>query len=164
MKDLKTSIVYKLKPSIRSKIFNYKEFTSSIDVYNNADVFPCKCNDSYFLNSDHGHIVTGDLRIVGNGKLRKLFVKGPNYREPSIIDFEKAEESITTGINEFIAKSSSKYKIHEREFSEWKQTFLKKINENIFLLQQKIKIRYKSKTLLDSNAKNVLDELKTRFV
>ena len=122
MKDLNPAVVYKLKPSIRSKIFNYKEFTINMDVYNNVDAYPCHCNGSSFVDSDHGHVVTGDLRIVDNNKLRKLFVKGPKYREPSVIDFNKARECITAGINGFVSTSSEKYKVHEREFSEWRQT------------------------------------------
>ena len=30
----------------------------------------------------HGHIVTGDLRVIENKKLRNLICKGPNFREP----------------------------------------------------------------------------------
>ena len=31
------------------------------------------------------HIIPGDLRTVGNSKLRKLLTEGPNYREVTII-------------------------------------------------------------------------------
>ena len=74
MKDMNPVIVYTLKPSIRSKIFNYKEFISNITVFDSVATYPCVCKDSPFVDWHHGHIVTGDLRIIQNNKLRKLFV------------------------------------------------------------------------------------------
>ena len=50
MKDLSPVIVYTLKPSIRSKIFNYKEFTNSIDVFDNVSTYPCSCRDSSYVD------------------------------------------------------------------------------------------------------------------
>ena len=35
---------------------------------------------SEFCDPDHGHITTGDLHVVKNQRLRKLFTKGPNCR------------------------------------------------------------------------------------
>ena len=73
-------ITYKLRSPIASKIFNYNKFVKSIDV-NNAladnTCFPCSCHNSEFKNNFHGHIITGDLRIVQNDKLRNLLRKGP---------------------------------------------------------------------------------------
>ena len=40
------------------------------------------CKNSNFTNQHHGHILTGDLRIIENDKLRKVISKGPNYKEP----------------------------------------------------------------------------------
>ena len=42
----------------------------------------------------HGHIVTGDLRFIENRKLRKLMSKGPNFREPRFLNFNKCAEAI----------------------------------------------------------------------
>ena len=39
------------------------------------------CGASNFIDKDHQHIVTGNLRIKTNNKLKKLFTKIPNYRE-----------------------------------------------------------------------------------
>ena len=36
------------------------------------------------------HIITGDLKIIENEKLRKLLTKGPNYRESRNINYSKA--------------------------------------------------------------------------
>ena len=38
--------------------------------------------DKLFLNSDREHILTSNLQIIKNNKLRKIISKGPKYREP----------------------------------------------------------------------------------
>ena len=84
-------IVMKLDSPIRYKFMNYEETVRSIKLVNDEDVsltinsetnnpFPCSCSESIFCDPHHGHIVTGDLRIVENAKLRKLLSK-VNYRE-----------------------------------------------------------------------------------
>ena len=40
------------------------------------------------------NIVTGDIRIVQNNKLRKLLCKCPKYREPVSINFSNCETEI----------------------------------------------------------------------
>ena len=44
-------------------------------------ILPCKYPSSSFIDKDYRHIVTGDIRIVGNNKLKKLFAKCSKYRE-----------------------------------------------------------------------------------
>ena len=85
---------------ISSKIFNHKQFVESLDInafIQNEAIMPCNCEDSPYKDSEHGHIVTGDLRIVRNNKRRKLITKGPKYREPSSISWNKAKLSIKDG-------------------------------------------------------------------
>ena len=68
--------------SIASKIFNYKKALRNL----NAHVIitnppPCSCSTSPYLYSPVGHIITGNLNIIDNTKLRDLISKGPKYRE-----------------------------------------------------------------------------------
>ena len=58
-----------------------------------------------FLNKERGHILTGNLKIIKNNKLRKLFSKGPKFREPQEIDFDAA--GIVTEIETFIKTLSN---------------------------------------------------------
>ena len=72
-------------------MFNYKETVGQVitkdwlkDTY-----FVCDCASSRFCDSHHGHIVCGDLRIIKNKKLRVLLSKGPSYREPANMNWDK---------------------------------------------------------------------------
>ena len=69
------STVYTLPKTIRSKAFNHKEFIKTLDtkdILDNMNSLPCNWTTSSFTDPNHGHIVTGDIRIVQNNKLRKL--------------------------------------------------------------------------------------------
>ena len=76
----------KLSPPIRSKILNYRETVSSLDVVVDDEVSfvrglpSSEYEHSEFCDPHHKHVITGDLRVVSNPKLRKLLTKGPNYR------------------------------------------------------------------------------------
>ena len=74
-------VTYKLTPPISTKFFNFNNFVKNIDLdlfLANPDSLPCKYNSSPFVHKYHKHIVTGDLRIIKNNALRKLFIKGRN--------------------------------------------------------------------------------------
>ena len=77
-------VTYKLTPPISTKFFNFSKFVNNLDLdlfLTNPDSLPCKCNNSPFVDRYHKHIATGDLGIIINNVLRKIFVKGPKYRE-----------------------------------------------------------------------------------
>ena len=73
-------VTYKLSKSIASSIFNFKEFVENLDkdsYLNDKSILPCHCSNSPFVDPHHQHIVSGNLKIVTNNKLRKLLSKGP---------------------------------------------------------------------------------------
>ena len=89
-KDDLPMITYTLGNTIRHKIFNHKSFVQDFDtknIINNISSLPCNCLNSNYRDQHHNHIVTGDLRIVENNKLRKIFTYGPKFREPNKIDW-----------------------------------------------------------------------------
>ena len=86
-------VTMKLKNTIRNKILNYKDTVKSLIYEKDDDIsfisnsYICECEGSQFCDTNHKHIVTGDLSIISNNKLRKLFSKGPNYRENVTINY-----------------------------------------------------------------------------
>ena len=98
---------YSLSQPIHSRILNYKKFVSQLDLdafNNDNNIIPCHCSqyDHTFLNNEQGHILTGNLKIITNNKLRKLVSKGPKFREPQEIDLDVAKDIVTEGIDTFI--------------------------------------------------------------
>ena len=70
--------------------------------------------------SDHQHVITGDLEIVSDIKLRNLISKGPNYREPVLFSCSKGKEEILKGIDNCITAWSNKEGLHVGAFADWK--------------------------------------------
>ena len=167
-KDENPVIVYKLGSTIRNKILNYKETVESIFIddevsfINNAG--ECNCLESNFCDPHHKHIITGDLRIVQNSKLRKLLTKGPNYREPRTLNFHKCKSAITSGLDECIDNLSSKYKIDSSNFQAWKNLILQKVEDKIQFLKARKTIIPTKPVLSDPEVLTYLEELQRHFV
>ena len=81
-------VVYSLSQPIRSQILNYKKFVKKELDLEKFSQDPksitciCKNYSRKFFNEDRGHVLTGNLQIIQNNKLRKIFTKGPKFREP----------------------------------------------------------------------------------
>ena len=120
------TVVYKYGPTVRGKLFNYKETVSEFRD-NNQELNQCECSSSQYMDTDHKHVVTGNLRIIQNNKLRGLFRKGPNYREKKTMNWNTALRTIKEDIGTFITKWSSKTKKPVEFFTEWKVKVLETI-------------------------------------
>ena len=159
-------VIYRLYPSIRSKIFNYKETVANIDTNDNVSfgtgIQQCQCRDSIFCDQNHGHIITGNLQIITNAKLRKLLSKGPNFREPTAINWGKCRESIVEGLDECVASMS--INADDNALEEWKGLVLTKVDEKITRLRSRIPERQRKQILKDPIVSNYLKELQQNFV
>ena len=161
---------YKLDRPIRNKILNYKEVVSSINIskevpINTLQELPeCYCNSSPFCDPDHGHIVTGDLRIIENDKLRKLMSKGPNYREPKTINFNKCLKAIESALSITVDKLKNKYNLSNTCLNLWVETVLVEVHKRISHLKTKIIPQQTKPILRDPNVINYLENLHSNFV
>ena len=124
---------YQLGKTIRNKILNDEEAVNYI--YGNEDVSfcldadQCDCADFSFCDCHHKHIVTVNSQIIKNNNLRKLLAKGPNYREPSTINFSLIE--ITTVLDKYLEVMILKTKYNTSIFKLWKEKVLVKVKEQI---------------------------------
>ena len=162
------TVIYKLVDPIRNTIFNFNKFVKNLDVYafmKNETTIPCVCNNSTFVNSDHQHIITGDLRIIKNNKLRKLFTKGPKFREPVTIDLQKAKNELLTSMAVIIDQwEGGKHGDDKVEFDQWKKLLEDLINERIKFLTTKMKFPNITPKLQQPRIKSALKELHKHFV
>ena len=162
-------IIYTLNQPIRSKIFNYNDFIKSLDLnefVNNNTSIKCSCKDfdSSFVNNHFGHIITGDLNIVDNLKLKNILFKGPKYREPVEINWREARDQIKLGLEEYLEKLSNEKGLDKSYFSEWITTVLTLVDDKIALLKNKIKTKPVKPIFKDQAVKNQLSQLKESFV
>ena len=51
------------------------------DDWKEDNSYVCNCLKSAFCDPHYGHIVTGNMKVIENRKLRKLMCSGAGYRE-----------------------------------------------------------------------------------
>ena len=74
-------VSYQYTNSVFSKLFNISSTLSNLDVTNYlSSPRSCLCQMSKHCYQTHGHIITDDLRIIENAKLREPVSKGSKYR------------------------------------------------------------------------------------
>ena len=161
IKEETPMVVYKYEPTIRNKIFNYKETAEEYEIGTEENM-SCQCEDSVYRDPHHGHIVTGDLNIIDNIKLQNLFKKGPNYREPKFINWTKTEQFMKEDIEAFIEKWSDRNRISSSCFQEWKNIVLQLLEEKGKRLKKNSKSERKESVIQE--CADELEELKRRFV
>ena len=58
------------------------------------------CRDSKFICPAAGHVVTGNLKIIPDSRMRSIVSNGPKYRFPSNIFFNRHREDIASALND----------------------------------------------------------------
>ena len=127
------------------------------DFIKNSDILPCQCQDSPFSDKHHKHIVTGDLRLINNHTLRKIFSKGPKYRESRTIDLHKAKTCVLKGLEECVNGFCNKHGIHKSYFNEWISNIKIKINSRIDVLKETLHIYQQENSLSSPDVINALE-------
>ena len=161
------TIVHSLDAPIGSKIFNFNKFVSSLDVdlfLRDSSSLPCHCSDSPFKDDHHGHIISGDLRIIENNRLRKLFTKGPKYREGKLIDWNVTQESMISSVKECAQAWCEKHKMDRKILTPWISVVSEKIKEKISSLKSKQSFQKHSPVLSSNTCLKALAELHENFV
>ena len=82
--------------------------------------------------------MTVDLRMIRNNPLRKLFIKGPKYRELRPIDLEKAKRCISEGLHNCISSWCYKNGVDKSFFLKWTNNVKVKIDETMSHLTNKL--------------------------
>ena len=108
--------------------------------------------------------MTGDLRIIRNNVLRKLFNKGPKYREVRATNLEKAKRCILDGLDNCISSWCYKNGVDKSFFLEWTNNFKVKIHERMSHLTNKLYTNKHRDCLSSPDVKNVLDNIHEDFI
>ena len=85
-------IVFNYTKPVRSEILNYRQTVQDSDF--DSDEGTCNCHQSVYKDPNHDHVITGNLNIISNLKLKRLLSKGPGYREPRTLNFDVAGNTV----------------------------------------------------------------------
>ena len=111
-----------------------------------------------------GHVITGNLGIVENRKLRKLLDKGPSFREQNNIIWDTNLKILKKAIREYKVQWARKEKVDSRALDEWECRVVEAIQTRIDRLRKNKKNPRKRQVLSDSECQEYLADFQTRFV
>ena len=111
-----------------------------------------------------GHVVTGDLSIIKDAKLRRLIEKGPSYREQNYINWSITERLCREAVAKYKRKWSRREKVDVRVLNEWECKVNECVQKRIASLQRKHINRRKTQILKNSRHLRSLEELQSKYV
>ena len=76
-------------------------------------------------------MVTGNLKIISESRIRSIISKGPKSGLPSHIDFNKCREEIAVAINEFCKRWCRREHVECNALNSWKISIFNIIEKRI---------------------------------
>ena len=159
------TVLFQRSANIGSTVFNYKDTVNNVitDDWKSDNSKTCDCSRSAFKDPHHGHVVTGNLKVIENIQLRKLLCLGPGYREKQKIHWLSFFNNVKTALREYIVDWAKREHVDVRLLMDWETKVLEDISRTI----QRLKKRSKKtkKTILKSpTIFKQLKELQEKFV
>ena len=123
-------ICYKYNKPIRSTIFNFNKIVNDLDIDSNTPA-SWDFKNSNYLYPSAGHVITGNLNVIPDARVRNIISKGPKYRFPSNIDFSKCRREIAASLNDFSNRWCKRENVEPDALKEWKINIFKIIDTRI---------------------------------
>ena len=165
---LPLKIFYSYDPPLSRKIFNYSSFLKVLDIDSLKEIVhkDCSCKTSPFCYLPHNHILTGNLSIITNPRLRALMQYGTKYREAFYQSSDNIITSFNASVDNFVNKICKKYCMKNEQLKEWidnvKRIFAKRVE---FLLEAKPHLFKENVSILkDIDIINYIEQLHKDFV
>ena len=76
------------------------------------------------------HVITGDLSIIPNSKLRDLIAKGPKCREPCKVDWDKNLSLLCEAVDQHALQWDKQEMVELSVLSSWKEMVKGQIEEH----------------------------------
>ena len=157
-------LIFKFNKTIGSKILNYNEVLKGVGnvSYDDISHMSCDCHSSPFKNSTFGHVVTGDMNIIEDEKLRELCTYGTKFRENPLLNIESIKKAVSKSFDSLKTRVAKKLSVHVSCLKDWKNKFVNIFNNK--LMACSVKQTYKFPVLSNINSKNELARLKDKYV
>ena len=157
-------VSYEYTSTVASKIFNFAPALSNLNVSEYlSNPQTCQCKESKFCYEPHGHVITGDLRVIENARLRELVAKGPKYREPNTVNWKATETMFLESIDLYTKNWSKREQVDLKYLSQWKDHLNELVTDRISNLKGHFKSP-KCKVLDQPDVKDNLYKLQTNYV
>ena len=142
-------VSYTYTRTIAGKILNNRKVVNELNMDCGTASMVCSCNCSRYKYESCGHVVTGDLSIIKDVKLRNLISKDPAYREQNNIDWRVNLKNCKAAVSRYAKKWAKEANVNRRVLRDWEETVYKFIDEKVGSLKQR-KINKRKKHVLKS--------------
>lgn len=114
-------IFYKYNVTIGRKLLNYNTFLKHLTNNDILDILSkdCSCSSSDYSYAPHGHVVTGDMNIIANDKLRNIMFFGAKFREALSLTPDNIKVTLYSYIDQFIQLKANKYRLDPKSLEPW---------------------------------------------
>ena len=141
------TVSYSYSNTISGKVFNFRKAIKHLDFSVGTNDMSCNCSTSPYNYAPLGHIVTGNLKIIKNRKLRQLLLKGPSYREQNNINWEVNVKLCKEAVKKYKERWARKENVDTRVLTDWEHTVNSLIDKRVELLKKNILLGVQSKSL-----------------
>ena len=157
-------LVFKYNKTIGSKILNYNEVLKSVGnvSFNDISQMSCDCHSSPFQNSSFEHVITGDMNIIEDEKLRELCSYGTKFRENPLLNIGGIKKAVSKSFDSLRTRVARKLSISFSCLRKWRNKFVYVFSSK--LMACSVKQTYRLPVLSNVNSKNELARLKDKYV
>ena len=143
-------ICYKYNKPVRNTILNFNKLVSDLDIE---------------TSSPAGHIVTGNLKIITDSRIRSVISKGSKYSFPAHIDFNKYRKTVASALNDYYTRWCKREHVESNALNNWKLKIFKNIDERVLFYSNnldflphkpKLSFRYLKQGIQEFHRKYVL--------
>ena len=78
-----------------------------------------------------GHVVTRNLKIIPDSRIRNIVSNDPKYRFPSNINFNRCREGIASALNDFGNRWCKRENVECYALKEWKLSIFNIVDKRI---------------------------------
>jgi len=110
--EIGVRIAYKRDAPLGRLICNHTSFlkTLTTDTILEFNRHTCDCAHSPYIYAPHGHVITGDLKIIEDLRLRTIMGYGSKYRIPVEVNIDNVVEQTNELLSQFIRKYKGEHK------------------------------------------------------
>ena len=109
---------YEYTSTAASKLFNFASTHSNLNVSDYLSNQTCQYKEFKFTCESHGHVMTGDLRVIENAKLRELLAKRSKYKGPNRVAWKATETMFFESIDLYAKHWSKREQVDPKYLSE----------------------------------------------
>jgi hypothetical protein len=121
MAEGKPLVYFTYDVPVSQKICNHSKILRNLQQKELKEILkiPCECQGSEYCYAPAGHIITGNLNIIADEKLRKIMQKGAKYRLPVSDNKDHIILAVLECARNFADKHSRKYGFQRENYVHW---------------------------------------------